>query len=111
MTRSSGGCKASEAAVAAIWAAAAAGQGLAAPSRIRISDTLAVFQQLWAEQRGLGVSAKAKEFGKLSNLTEKSVTDQALLKAGEELLRGNPQVIFVFSPVPVGRTALQYITG
>jgi hypothetical protein len=72
--------------VEAIAAAAATGPlpGLAAPSKIHISDTLAVFQHHLAEQLGLGVSAQ--DFANKFNLTEKSVTDLHFLKAGEELL-------------------------
>jgi hypothetical protein len=85
MSSSSGACKTNEAASKAAWTAAAAAlPGLAAPRKLRISETLAFFKHRWSEQQRLGVSAK--EFANKSNLTEKSVTDQTFLTAGEDIL-------------------------
>jgi hypothetical protein len=82
MRKPSGACKTSEADVGAIAAAAATGlPGLAAPSKSHISDILPVFQQHWSEQSGRGVSAK--DFADKLNATEKSLTEQAFLGAGE----------------------------
>jgi hypothetical protein len=83
MSGSSGARETNEAASKAAWSAAAASPGLAAPRKIRISETLALFQQRWWEQQFDGVSAQ--EFANKYNLTVKSVTDQTFLTAGDNL--------------------------
>jgi hypothetical protein len=84
MTGSSGARETSEADAGAIAAAATgAPPGLAAPRKIRISETLALFQQRWWEQQFDGVSAQ--DFANKYNLAAKSVTDQTFLTAGDSL--------------------------